>query len=150
MASTIPGPADVRRPDAAKPMLLVVDDESDLAALIGDIANQVGFDARLVTSGHRFKELVTTLPVQVAIADLVMHDCDGIELVQFLAEHHTPCSVVLMGAPDDRYLRAAETLASAWQVDLLGTLAKPVRAAELISLLRAALARIDGVQVGTA
>ena len=125
-------------------MLLVLDDESELAALIGDIATQIGFDARLVTSGHRFKEMVTTLPVQITIADLVMHDCDGLELVQFLAEHRPACGVVLMSEPDHRYLRAATTLASAWHVNLLGTLTKPIRAADLIAVLRAALARTGG------
>lgn len=128
--------------DPVRPKLVVIDDEDNLGGLICDIATHVGFDARPVSSGHEFKDLMNTEPVQVAISALVMADWDGLELVRFLAERDTPCGLVLMSQPDDRYLRVAATLASAVHVNLFGTLTKPVRASELVAVLSGALERL--------
>jgi CheY-like chemotaxis protein len=72
--------------------------------------------------------------VDLVILDLHMPDRDGIEVIKDVAEMANPPDIILISA-SDRTLRAAHALATAFGVNILGALEKPVKLEDLNLLL---------------
>ncbi len=77
-----------------------------------------------------------TPTVNVALIDLSLPGMDGLELIRCLAELNCRARVIVVGAQPPDMLFAVETMAQAYGVDLLGTMAKPVTVAKLEALLQ--------------
>jgi EAL domain-containing protein (putative c-di-GMP-specific phosphodiesterase class I)/CheY-like chemotaxis protein len=67
--------------------------------------------------------------------DLQMPGLDGVEIVRHLAAGNYPGALVLVSGEDERVLQTAALLANARQLNLLGTLFKPVILDQLKQLL---------------
>jgi EAL domain-containing protein (putative c-di-GMP-specific phosphodiesterase class I)/CheY-like chemotaxis protein len=76
-----------------------------------------------------------TPAVNVAIIDLALGGMDGLELLRAIAALQSPVRLIVVGAQPAGVLFSVETLAQAYGVDLLGTIAKPVTSAKLKALL---------------
>src|SRR3546814_12930165 len=64
-----------------------------------------------------------------------MPGTDGIELLRFLSAERSRARILLMSGFDARIREAALLLGEAHALDMVGIVAKPVRAAELRALL---------------
>jgi EAL domain-containing protein (putative c-di-GMP-specific phosphodiesterase class I)/CheY-like chemotaxis protein len=73
--------------------------------------------------------------IDVAVIDLALGGMDGLELLRAIAALKSKVSVVVVGAQPASVLFSVETLAQAYGVELLGTVAKPVSSAKLKSVL---------------
>jgi EAL domain-containing protein (putative c-di-GMP-specific phosphodiesterase class I) len=79
--------------------------------------------------------------VDVAIVDLALGGMDGLELLRAIADlsagqdPRLPLRLIVMGEDANDVLFSVETLAQAYGIDLLGTIAKPVTSARLKALL---------------
>jgi EAL domain-containing protein (putative c-di-GMP-specific phosphodiesterase class I)/CheY-like chemotaxis protein len=73
--------------------------------------------------------------VDVAVIDLALPGMDGLELIRNLASLDCGVRLIVTGAQQPNLMFSVETLAQAYGVDLLGTIAKPVTAPKLKSLL---------------
>jgi EAL domain-containing protein (putative c-di-GMP-specific phosphodiesterase class I)/ActR/RegA family two-component response regulator len=73
--------------------------------------------------------------IDVAIVDLALGGMDGLELLHAIAALKSKVAVVVVGAQPASVLFSVETLAQAYGVELLGTVAKPVSAARLKPVL---------------
>jgi EAL domain-containing protein (putative c-di-GMP-specific phosphodiesterase class I)/ActR/RegA family two-component response regulator len=73
--------------------------------------------------------------IDVAIVDLALGGMDGLELLRAIAALKSQVAVVVVGAQPASVLFSVETLAQAYGVELLGTVAKPVSAARLKPVL---------------
>lgn len=73
--------------------------------------------------------------VDVAIVDLALPGMDGLELLRNLGGFQNGPRLIVTGAQPANLLFSVETLALAFGVDLLGTVAKPVTAIKLKPLL---------------
>ncbi|MGH8853337.1 MAG: EAL domain-containing response regulator [Telluria sp.] len=73
--------------------------------------------------------------VDVAIVDLALPGMDGLELIRNLGSLGGDVRLIVTGAQPAGLLFSVETLAQAYGVDLLGTIAKPVTAVKLKPLL---------------
>jgi EAL domain-containing protein (putative c-di-GMP-specific phosphodiesterase class I)/ActR/RegA family two-component response regulator len=73
--------------------------------------------------------------IDVAIIDLALGGMDGLELLRAVAALKSKVAVVVVGAQPASVLFSVETLAQAYGVELLGTVAKPVSSAKLKSVL---------------
>ena len=74
--------------------------------------------------------------VNVAVIDIGLAGMDGLELIRSLAAMHCRAGVIIIGALQNNLLFSIETMAQAYGLELLGTLAKPVNAQALLELVR--------------
>lgn len=120
--------------DLLRPRLLVVDDEPQVVEVIAAFARRAGFDVISTSSPAEFETLYDDL-LDVIVLDLNMPGVDGIELLRQLATRASRARIVLMSGVDERVLGAARQLGESQGLDIVGSLAKPVRLATLIELL---------------
>jgi EAL domain-containing protein (putative c-di-GMP-specific phosphodiesterase class I)/CheY-like chemotaxis protein len=76
-----------------------------------------------------------TPKVDVAVIDLALGGMDGLELLRAIAALKSSVRLIVVGAQPASVLFSVETLAQAYGVELLGTIAKPVSSAKLKTLL---------------
>ena len=115
--------------------LLMCDDEPDVGAFVRRIAEELGYEVHFTARADHFGRLYRDVRPDVVILDLVIPGTDGIELLRFLAEERSPARILLMSGFDPRMREAARLLGEAHALNMVGTVAKPVRAAELRRLL---------------
>ena len=115
--------------------LLMCDDEPDVGTFVRRIAEDLGYEVHFTARADQFGRLYRDVRPDVVILDLVMPGTDGIELLRFLAEERSPARILLMSGFDPRMREAARLLGEAHALNMVGTVAKPVRAAELRRLL---------------
>jgi DNA-binding response OmpR family regulator len=119
--------------------LLIVDDEPAMARLIQRIAKSCGYEVTVTHDSEDFMDaLVTGEPDAIAL-DLSLPDVDGVELLRFLATIKCRAKILIISGFDARVLETSGRLGEARGLNIVGTLMKPVRAAEL----RAAIEALD-------
>ncbi|WP_229418023.1 response regulator [Massilia sp. Root351] len=131
------GPAPLR--------VLLLDDDSFMLALLEDMLDELSplrgsFDVASATSAKAALALLAQGPRDLLVCDLSMPDMDGIEFLRLVAEGDYRGTVVLLSGMDAGVLRAAERLAMAQGLTILGACKKPVAPAELDDLVALALA----------
>jgi CheY-like chemotaxis protein len=115
--------------------LLMCDDEPDVGAFVRSIAEDLGYQMHFTARADGFGPLYRSVRPDVVILDLVMPGTDGIELLRFLALERSRARILLMSGFDPGIREAALLLGEAHSLDMVGIVAKPVRAAELRALL---------------
>jgi EAL domain-containing protein (putative c-di-GMP-specific phosphodiesterase class I)/FixJ family two-component response regulator len=117
------------------PRLLVLDGDAAVAAQVTEVGRDAGFDAR---AAARFDLLAATdvEMASVVVLELELEGIDGIQVLRRLALRDRPAAVVLIGAVDRRVLDAAQRLAGAHGLQIIGSFTKPVDTGRLRSLLR--------------
>jgi len=122
---------------------LVVDDEAFIRTLIVRILGSIGVDKENVTARESGLEAIEFLKdggdeiINMVICDLNMPDMDGIEFLRHLALRSFSGGIVLVSGEDTRILKAAEELAQAHSLNILGALPKPLKPDDLSALLAA-------------
>ena len=126
----------------ARPNLIVIDDENDMADIVCDAAGAQGFDAEWIGDPTEFLARPTS-EADLIVLDLFMPGVDGIELLRFLAERRIDASLILMTGKDPQILNSARQMAGELGLTVLGTLNKPFSLVEL----RETLSRYNGKAV---
>jgi DNA-binding NtrC family response regulator len=75
--------------------ILIVDDEEDIADLLGECLIDAGYEVTLAASGQAALDLVPGLGPDVVILDMSMPGLSGLEVLTAL-HHETPCLPVIM------------------------------------------------------
>ncbi|NQV79088.1 MAG: EAL domain-containing response regulator [Alphaproteobacteria bacterium] len=115
--------------------LLAVDDEPGILGIVEDVAESMGFSVRTGGNGAEFWEHFTVAAPDVIMLDLVMPDCDGVEVLRRLASLGARSKIILMSGMDDRTLRSAERIAANLELEIAGYLRKPFSVTSLRELL---------------
>ena len=108
------------------------------AALLEQLAGLGAARVTDVADGHTALRsfLAGIVPaVDIGIIDLALPGMDGLELIRRLAEARCQAGIIVVGAQSSAVLFSVETMAQAYGVDILGTIAKPVGAAALAALI---------------
>lgn len=123
----------------ARPSVLLLDDDNFTLELLADMLSELGHaDVRCLSDARAALQALAAAPPALLICDLSMPDMDGIEFIHAAAAAGFRGHVMLLTGMDAGVRRAAERLAQAHGLQVLGAYKKPISQAEL----GAALARL--------
>ena len=124
--------------DISKLSVLVLDDEHFMLKLLAHQLNVLGFNLVIsCDSGFAALEAINSSDstIGLVLCDLNMPEMDGVEFIRHLVEQAYQGALILVSGVDMRILQAAERLAKAHGMTLLGVLQKPVSSQSLQLLL---------------
>lgn len=116
--------------------ILIVDDEPDIGHFIKTVAEGFGDSAVVATGGEAFKRAYERQTPDIIFLDVVMPDCDGVELMCYLAEMKTRAIIYVMSGRGPGFLEMAEQFCRFQGLNIARILEKPLRLAELSALLK--------------
>ena len=115
--------------------LLVIDDEVEFATFVGRVATDCGYVTAVASNPEEFRARLAAIQPDVIVMDLQMPRVDGVELLRELAQSSVGAKIILASGVDSRVLDTAKQLGIGAGLDVMATVLKPVRAAELRRLL---------------
>jgi CheY-like chemotaxis protein len=118
---------------AAKPKVLVADDEQVIADTLVMILNQSGFDARAVYSGEKAVELAAVFTPQMIICDVIMADLNGIDAAIRIRALLPQSKILLFSGQAATADLLEKARAKGYEFEIL---AKPVHPQDLLAKLR--------------
>jgi CheY-like chemotaxis protein len=119
--------------NAAKPKVLVADDERVIADTLAMILNQSGFEARAVYSGERAVELIPVFEPDMLISDVIMADLNGIEAAIRIRAMRPKIKILLFSGQAATADLLVKARAEGHEFEIL---AKPVHPQDLLTKLR--------------
>lgn len=119
--------------------VLVVDDDEFVLSVVARMLAKRAAQVLTASDGQAARRLLGETRFDLVVCDLKMPGLDGIELLRDFATLQAGAALILMSSADAKTLRAAEQLAQARGLRILGSLQKPVTAAALDQLI----ARMD-------
>lgn len=120
----------------AEAHVVILDDDADLRALIGDYLEKQGLGVTLAANGQQLRATLAAGKVDAVVLDLMMPGEDGLSILRDLADRPGAPSVLMlsaMAADIDRIVGL--------ELGADDYLAKPVNPRELLARLRAVLRR---------
>ena len=126
-------------PPAPRPVLLIVDDEPGMVALVERFARTQGFDTVGRSGGQQMLSELPALKVDAAILDLRMPEVGGLEVLKAILDADPSSQVILMTAH-----ASIDSAIEAVKLGALDYLSKPLdfdRLGELLTTVRRGLER---------
>ena len=118
--------------------VLLLDDDNFTLEILADMLDELGgFEVLCESDARRALLTLAADRPAILICDLSMPDMDGIEFMRAAAEAGFRGSVMLLSGMDAGVRRAAERLARANGLNVLGAWQKPISAADLRTALAA-------------
>ncbi|MEQ8737888.1 MAG: response regulator [Rhodospirillales bacterium] len=114
--------------------LIVVDDNEEMGAFVGDVAELAGFRVETLTAAQDLIKMTDDIHPDVIVLDIVMPDMDGIELIRELARRKVASKIIVMSGYNNDYLNSAESLAQCQGLDIVGSFTKPASLVDLENL----------------
>lgn len=118
--------------------ILILDDEPFMLKLLGRMLANLGHTSvTTCENGHAALTLIGSVhnTPNLILLDLNMPEMDGFEFVRHLVELRFTGSLILISGEDERMQQAAEKLANAHKVSVLGHLHKPASLEGLAALI---------------
>jgi len=101
--------------ETASLMVLVVEDDPDLAALEADLFEEHGHRVEVASNGREALAAVGRAPPDLILLDMKMPVMSGREFAdEYRRAQPSPAPIVVVTAADDAQVRAAEVGASGW------------------------------------
>lgn len=106
--------------------ILIADDEPEIGEIISAVAEDIGFETTFVQEGDKVVARVAALDPSIIVLDLRMPGADGVEILRELARNGCTSRIVLISGMDQRTLNTVESLGKEKNLDIIGTLTKPM------------------------
>lgn len=130
---------DSALPVPSRPRVLLLDDDLFALELLEEMIGDLGhYDIACETDARRALQAMAARPPALLVCDLSMPGMDGIEFLAAAASAGFCGQVMLLSGMDEGVRRAAERLATAQGLAVLGAFQKPISSATL----QGALARL--------
>lgn len=119
--------------------IMVVDDDQDLAEMLGIVLNGVGMEVDLVSRGDEAVEIFRNSQPDLVLLDIMLPGTDGIEVCREIRKHSTRVPIVMLTAKSDTHdiVKGLEAGADDYMV-------KPFKPSELVARIRTRLRRAGG------
>lgn len=114
----------------ARPRVLVVEDDNVVADLVARIASHEGFLTRSSNSMNAASQCHEFRP-DLIVLDIFMPELDGFEVLQYLATHHLPVSVIILSSTNSSYRKMAERMGEELGLSIIANVAKPFTIGQL-------------------
>jgi DNA-binding response OmpR family regulator len=118
--------------------LLVCDDEIAVGRFVQNVAEPLGYDVRVTTSGEQLMEIYDEFKPTIILLDMVMPGLDGNEVIMWLANRGCTARLIIMTGYHPDYADHARILARYKGFGSAMTMDKPFGIEELVSALGAA------------
>lgn len=126
------------------PRLIVLDDNPAWGNFVSEVAGKVGFSASYATTHGEYAGTADSNPPDVLILDLFMPEKDGIEMIADMAQTALDRPlIILMSGHSSALLTSAVRLGQSKGLEIVGSLVKPFRLAELRMLLQKAASLVE-------
>jgi two-component system response regulator MtrA len=124
--------------------VLVVDDDQDLAEMLGIVLNGAGIEVDLVSRGDEAIEAFRNNQPDLVLLDIMLPGLDGIEVCREIRKQSTRVPIVMLTAKSDTHdiVKGLEAGADDYMV-------KPFKPSELVARIRTRLRRTAGNFNGT-
>ena len=127
-------PNDFNRVEGAKKVrIIVIDDEALIGETVSEILKSEGFEATAVSSGADAVELAKILNPDIVLSDVIMPGLNGIETGIRIREIVPRCKIILFSGQAATVDLLAKAREGGHHFEIL---AKPIRPAQLISVIR--------------
>lgn len=138
-ADPLPGPAQPAggtEEDGTEPpkRILVVEDEEDMAALLGRALRRRGFQVDLAGNGAEALEALGSHRYALLIADIVMPRMSGLHLAEIAGRRWPQMPVILITGLAD-----GQSYTRAMNLNVAEYLSKPIRIGRLLAVVERAL-----------
>jgi len=118
--------------------ILILDDDPFVLKLLSRMLGNLGYTSVVTRDNGRVALELVDSPddaPNLILLDLNMPEMDGLEFVRHLVERHYTGSLILVSGEDERMQQAAEKLARAHKITVLGHLHKPATPEGLAELI---------------
>lgn len=122
--------------ERAAPIALIADDEPAIRDYVASVARQAGFEVKLAGSGDELLGLLSEPFPHVIILDLNMPNTDGVQVMRKLASRGLDSKLIIFSGSDLRVIEASSEIARQHGLVIGAILQKPIRKAELLSVLQ--------------
>ena len=121
------------------PLVMVVDDDQDLAEMLSIVLTSAGMEVDLVNRGDQVMDLFNTNPPDLVLLDVMLPGVDGIEVCKLIREK-SMVPIVMLTAKDDTHdvVLGLEAGADDYIV-------KPFKQQELVARINTRLRRVTNV-----
>lgn len=113
--------------------LIVIDDDPQFADLLSEIARTTGFDTVVCNDARDYFE--ADRHYNVMVLDLNMPTMDGVEVIRRMGSSGLHSHLILVSGYDSSVLHSAEKLAEEHNLNIVGSLTKPLQVADFIGML---------------
>ena len=119
--------------------VMVVDDDQDLAEMLGIVLNGVGMEVDLVSSGDEAIEVFRNSQPDLVLLDIMLPGTDGIEVCREIRKQSSRVPIVMLTAKSETHdiVRGLEAGADDYMV-------KPFKPSELVARIKTRLRRTGG------
>lgn len=115
--------------------IFIIDDEEQIAEMLGEIVSLSGFTPTIYTDARMFFEDEQFDNDSIIILDLHMPNMDGVEVIRELSNKSSKASLILMSGYDVGVLHSAEKLAHAHGLEIMTSIMKPIKLDDLLAVL---------------
>ncbi|MCW4148204.1 response regulator [Halomonas sp. 18H] len=119
--------------DNDAPRILVVEDDSDIAKLLGHMLSDAGYRVDIALTGHEAQKRLQETHYDLMSLDLMLPDMSGLDIIYTLREHPAtadlPVVVVSAQVEENRLALSGQATGIDW-------LAKPIDQSRLIDMVR--------------
>lgn len=130
----------LRELNMAAQHILVVDDEPEIGLFIKSVGEAYGHKVEVAVDAETFKSAFRANAPDLIFLDVAIPECDGLELMKFLADEGCHASIFIISGHGDYFLAAAKRMGQLRGLTVSGTLNKPFRLTQLQTLLKTAIA----------
>ncbi|MFM2175292.1 MAG: hypothetical protein RLZZ527_368 [Actinomycetota bacterium] len=119
--------------------VMVVDDDQDLAEMLGIVLNGAGMEVDLVSRGDEAIEVFRNIQPDLVLLDIMLPGTDGIEVCREIRKQSSRVPIVMLTAKSDVHdiVKGLEAGADDYMV-------KPFKPSELVARIRTRLRRTGG------
>jgi len=123
---------------SSKPLILIVEDDSEIAAITAEHLSEAGMHTQIFDRVDRAEEFLQKNHVNLVLLDINLPDADGFTLLSHIQGSETKTPVIFLTGTDSDTVKVRGL-----EVGADDYITKPFNAGELIARIRAVLRRTD-------